>query len=201
MGVPTGTLKFQNLNSAFWWYLGPTQWRCEQTPYSQRPHLNISPWGITMRSQWANTVSSQETNLQWSHRRPTHSELTGSQLTVSSHENNSQWAQMRTTHSELTGDQHTVSSHETNLQWAHRRPTHSELTWDQLTVGSQVTNSQWAHRRPTHSELTGDQPSELTWDKLSELTEDQLTVSSHETNSQWAHWYHCTVSSPGCFHE
>ena len=39
-----------------------TQWRCELTPYSQRAHLNISLWGITARSQWVNTVGSQETD-------------------------------------------------------------------------------------------------------------------------------------------
>ena len=37
-------------------------WRCELTPYSERAHLNISLWGITVRSQWANRV------------KPTHSD-------------------------------------------------------------------------------------------------------------------------------
>ena len=44
-----------------------SKWRCELTPYSQRAHLNISLWGVTVRSQWANTLSSQETNSQWAH--------------------------------------------------------------------------------------------------------------------------------------
>ena len=43
------------------------QWRCELTPFSQGAHLNISPWGITVGSQFAHTVRSQETNSQWAH--------------------------------------------------------------------------------------------------------------------------------------
>ena len=81
MGMPMGTLKFQNLNSALWWYLGPTHWRYELTPYSQRAHLNISPWGEFTGDQ--HTVSSQETKSRWAHRGPNHSELTGDQLTAS----------------------------------------------------------------------------------------------------------------------
>ena len=45
-----------------------TQRRCELIPCSQRAHLNISTWRITVRSQIANTVSSQETNSQWARR-------------------------------------------------------------------------------------------------------------------------------------
>ena len=44
-----------------------SKWCGELTPYSQRSHLIISPWGITVRSQWANTKRSHETNSQWAH--------------------------------------------------------------------------------------------------------------------------------------
>ena len=50
-----------------YWLILRTQWRCLLAPYSQRAHLNISPWGVTVRSQWAKTVRSQETNSQWAH--------------------------------------------------------------------------------------------------------------------------------------
>ena len=50
-----------------------SQWRCNLTKYSKRAYLNISQWGITERSQWANMVSSQETNSAtpawWAHSK------------------------------------------------------------------------------------------------------------------------------------
>ena len=42
-----------------------SQWRCELTPCSQWAHLNLTPWGKSVRSQWANTMSLEETNSQW----------------------------------------------------------------------------------------------------------------------------------------
>ena len=49
------------------------QQNCDLTQYSLRAHPNISVWGVTVRSQWANTLSSQETDL----LIPLHGELIG----------------------------------------------------------------------------------------------------------------------------
>ena len=61
------TIKLCHITTLFSFFRRHTQWMSELTPYSQRAHLNISPWSIT---------EDHNELTRWAHRRLTHSELT-----------------------------------------------------------------------------------------------------------------------------
>ena len=102
----------------------PTQWKCELTPYSQRPHLNY----LTVASFWGHSVSSQ-----WTHKTSSHCVLSVSlQLTP--------WAC-----SELFVISSQWAHHAVAALWVGLLLDHCVSSLWSLTVYLTVRYSGWAH--------------------------------------------------------